>query len=203
MLMAIVLGLTGSFGSGKSTVASIFRELGVPVLDADQVAREVVEPGTEALEEVVREFGADVLDENGSLDRKKVAEIVFDDPERLKRLNAIVHPRVGEGIARFLQVHAGDPLVVLEIPLLLETGRKGAMDKVIVVTTDEEHRNERLRADGFTESEIQARLASQMSQDRKVALADHVIDNSGDMESTRRQVHELARQGGLKTEYSH
>ena len=203
MLMAIVLGLTGSFGSGKSTVASIFRELGVPVLDADQVAREVVEPGTEALKEVVREFGAGVLDENGSLDRKKVAEIVFDDPERLKRLNAIVHPRVGEGIARFLQVHAGDPLVVLEIPLLLETGRKGAMDKVIVVTTDEEHRNERLRADGFTESEIQARLASQMSQDRKVALADHVIDNSGDMESTRRQVHELARQCGLKTEYSH
>lgn len=201
--MPTVLGLTGSFGSGKSTVASIFRELGVPVLDADEVAREVVEPGTEALEEVVREFGAGVLDENGSLDRKKVAEIVFDDPERLKRLNAIVHPRVGEGIARFLQVHAGDPLVVLEIPLLLETGRKGAMDKVIVVTTDEERRNERLRANGFTESEIQARLASQMSQDRKVGLADHVIDNSGDRESTRRQVHELARQCGLKTEYSH
>lgn len=191
--MAIVVGLTGSFGSGKSTVARMLEEMGVPTQDADQAAKDVVEPGRPALAEIVQAFGSSVLQGDGALDRKRMAEIVFADPEARKRLNAIVHPRVREEQAKFLQRHAAEPVVALEIPLLLEAGGRGAFPKVIVVTASERTRFGRLKKAGFSEREIIARLGSQMPQARKIALADFVIDNDGDMAATRRQAEKVLR----------
>lgn len=186
--MPVVAGLTGSFGSGKSTVAKMFEEAGVPVQDADQAAKDVVEPGRPALKEIIAAFGEGILQSDGRLDRKKLAEIVFADAEARKRLNGIVHPRVREEQLKFLQSHAAAPVIVLEIPLLLEGGGRGAFAKVIVVTASERTRFGRLRRAGHTEREIIARLGAQMPQARKAELADHVIDNDGDLESTRKQV---------------
>lgn len=196
--MSIVLGLTGSFGSGKSTVASMFEELGVAIKDADQASREVVEPGSEGFAQIVAEFGPDTVGPDGTLDRKKLADIVFNDREARLKLNGIVHPKVGEVIARFLNEHKADSVVVLEIPLLLESSRRGNVDKVVVVRVDERNRFGRLHRAGFSEKEVIARLGSQMSQSRKVKLADHVIDNNADPEETRRQVLEIARHYGLQ-----
>jgi dephospho-CoA kinase len=197
MRMTVILGITGSFGSGKSTVAAMFRELGVPVVDADQIARDVVEPGAPALAAIVEAFGEDVLDADGRLDRKRVASLVFADEAARQRLNAIVHPRVGEGIARFLAENAGAPLVALEIPLLLEGGRRAPVNKVVVVTTSEVSRLKRLQAAGFSREEIEARLKTQMPQDEKIRRADHVIENDGDREKTRLAVQELAELYGV------
>lgn len=191
--MGIVAGLTGSFGSGKSTVARMFEEMGVPVQDADRVAREAVEPGRPALEEIVRAFGPGILDAQGGLDRKKMAELAFADPAARKRLNAIVHPRVREEQARFLREKAAEPLVVLEIPLLLESGGRAAFAKVIVVAASERARFGRLRRAGFSEGEIIARLGAQMPQERKRELADWVVENDGDLAATREQVRKIAR----------
>ena len=195
--MTVVLGLTGSFGSGKSTVASIFDELGVPRQDADQIARDVVRPGTRALDEIVEAFGQDVLDAEGTMDREKMAKMVFSDEEARQRLNSIIHPRVRERMKEFIEDHAGEPLVVVEIPLLLEGGRSGTVDKVVVVTTSESIRFERLAGLGFSEEQIQARLGAQMPQEEKITLADHVIDNGGSLEATREQVVELAGLYGI------
>ncbi|MCH8333494.1 dephospho-CoA kinase [Candidatus Sumerlaeota bacterium] len=195
--MTVVLGLTGSFGSGKSTVASIFDALGVPRQDADQIARDVVRPGTRALDEIVEAFGQDVLDAEGTMDREKMAKIVFSDEEARQRLNSIIHPRVRERMKEFIEDHAGEPLVVVEIPLLLEGGRSGTVDKVVVVTTSESIRFERLAGLGFSEEQIQARLGAQMPQEEKITLADHVIDNGGSLEATREQVVELAGLYGI------
>lgn len=197
--MTTVLGLTGSFGSGKSTVASMFEAMGVPVMDADQAARDVVEPGTLGLERVVEAFGHDILGPDGRLDRKKMADRVFSDDAARGRLNSIIHPLVGEQMAAFLSRHRDAPLVVLEIPLLLEGGRKAPVHKVVVVTTDSGKRKERLKASGFTEEEVDARLRAQMPQEEKIKLADYVIRNDGDLESTRRQVRELAQTYGITT----
>lgn len=195
--MALVLGVTGSFGSGKSTVSKMFAEMGVPVLDADQAARDAVAPGKPALESIVKEFGEEVLSPEGTLDRRKLADRVFHDPAARVKLNRIVHPKVGEEMARFLQKHQDEPLVILEIPLLLESSNPRMVDKVLVVTTDEKSRFGRLHRAGFSEAEIIARLGSQMPQARKVQLADYVIANDGNLEATRRQVQDLARQLGL------
>jgi dephospho-CoA kinase len=197
MRMSIVLGLTGSFGSGKSTVARMFAEMGVPVIDADQVAREVVEPGTSGLAKIVEAFGSGVLDAEGRLDRKRMADLIFQDEEARRKLNGIVHPRVGQELARFVMEHAGEPVIVLEIPLLLEGGRKAPVNKVVVVTANDEARLARLRAAGFTPAEVEARLRAQMPQEEKVKLADHVIRNDGGLEATRRQVRELSAQYGV------
>lgn len=197
LLMTMVLGLTGSFGSGKSTVAAMFADLGAAVLDADQAAREVVEPGQPAYSEIVKEFGDGVLGEDRNLDRKKLAETVFNDPETRKKLNHIVHPRVGERMARFLQEHQHDALVILDIPLLLESSGPKIVNKVAVVTTDEKSRFGRLHAKGFNEREIIARLGTQMPQARKVKLADYVIQNEGDLAATRSQVVKIAGECGL------
>lgn len=190
--MTLVLGLTGSFGSGKSTVAAMFRGLGFPAADADDFAREAVAPGSEALAEIGRAFGEGVLTADGSLDREAMAARVFADPEARKRLGVIVHPRVRAAMDRFVAAHQGAPAVILEIPLLFETGREAEMDEVIVVTASERARFGRLKARGFTEKQIVARLGAQMAQSRKVARADRVIDNGGAIERTRKQVEEIA-----------
>lgn len=186
-----VLGLTGSFGSGKSAVARLLREMGIPVIDADQAARDVVAAGTEGFGGVIAEFGEDMVAEDGELDRKKLADVVFEDESARQRLNRIVHPLVGAEIGRFLAAHAAEDLCVLEIPLLLESPNPAPVEKIVVVTTSEQNRIDRLAGRGFNPSEIEARLRTQMPQEEKVRRADYVIDNDGDLAATRRQVEEL------------
>ncbi|MBK8257382.1 MAG: dephospho-CoA kinase [Polyangiaceae bacterium] len=189
--MSITFGLTGGLASGKSAVARMLRDLGVKVIDADLLAREVVEKGTEGLSAVVAEFGADVLAPDGSLDRAKLGEIVFSDPEKRRALNRIVHPRIGmltaERIAQFTE--AGHPLICYEAALLVENGLVEAFRPLVVVALPEELQVKRAMVrDNVAEESVRARLAAQLPLSAKIAAADYVIDNSGDETSTRQQV---------------
>jgi dephospho-CoA kinase len=198
----MLIGLTGTFGSGKSTVATMFEELGAAVVDADAIAHEVVEPGQPALEAIRREFGAEYLTADGRLDRGRMAATVFADPARREALNRIIHPHVIERmrseIARFeaQRRETGQPeAIVLNVPLLFEVALSDMAERVVVVAIREAERFRRVRRrDGLSEREVVARLASQWSQRRKVALADAVIENSGTIEATRNQVVELFRE---------
>jgi len=199
-----VIGLTGGIGSGKSTVARMFAERGATVIDADAIVHELQAPGAPLVDEIARAFGPDVLDADGALDRKALADRVFRDPEARQRLNALVHPKVGAEFARRLQAaqSAGAPLVVLDIPLLFESRRAGAggasgMDfrATVLVWVPEEVQIERQMArDGCTRTEAERRVRAQMPLDEKRDLADHVVDNSGDLAETARQVDEIVRQ---------
>jgi len=186
-----IIGLTGGIASGKSTVSAMLRELGAPVIDADQVARDVVAPGTPALAEIVAEFGAGVLAQDGTLERKKLGAIVFADPALRARLNAITHPRVGAETARRTQElgAAGHQVVIYDVPLLVESRLHEAMAGVIVVAVPREVQLARVIArDGLTAAEAEARLAAQLPLEAKLKVADYVIDNSGPLGDTRRQV---------------
>jgi dephospho-CoA kinase len=186
-----VIGLTGGIASGKSTVATILRELGAPVVDADVLARQVVEPGQPAYQDIVREFGNDVLGTDGTIDRKKLGERVFGDPAARARLNAITHPRIGAAgqaeIAR--HVAAGAPVVIYEAALIVENGLHRALDGLVVVSASPEAQLARTVArDGLGEDAARARLAAQLPLADKLAAATHVVDNSGTIEATRAQV---------------
>jgi dephospho-CoA kinase len=190
-----VLGLTGSFGSGKSTVAALLREKGAALIDADQLAREAVAPGSTALAAIAREFGPEVtglLDPAGHLRRKVLAQRVFGDRHALARLNALLHPHVLAETRRRIEALQGQaPLIVVDVPLLFETGMQGLMDQVAVVTISENQRFYRLRRRGYSEHEIIARLGMQMPQAQKQRLAQINIDISGTIEATRKQVQAL------------
>jgi dephospho-CoA kinase len=189
--MKPVVGLTGGIASGKTTVSRMFADLGIPVIDADDLAREVVEPGTPGLQQIVDEFGEDVLDEEGRLDRKKVADLVFGDEEARETLNAILHPRIGAAGAKYIQAYDDHPApyVVYEGALLVETGAHKAFQALVVVSAEESVQRLRLIArDGFSLSEANARIESQLPLDRKVAVADYVVVNNGDLEGTQKQV---------------
>ncbi len=193
--MTRVIGLTGGIGTGKSTVSRMFERLGAVVIDADAIVHELQAPGTPLLQEMVGAFGASILDAEGALDRAALAELVFRDPEARARLNALVHPRVAAEMARRLHEAraAGAPLVVLDIPLLLETGR-GGFDAVVVVYAPEEVQVRRqMERDGCSRQEAEARVRAQMSIEEKRRRADYVIDNSGTLEETERQVREVVR----------
>jgi len=190
-----VLGLTGGIGSGKSTVARMFIELGAEVIDADQLAREVVEPGKPALDEIRQAFGSDVLMPDGRLDRRKLAAIVFADPAARARLNDITHPLIRRRMRQEVEArrHQSGTLI-LDIPLLLETPRPSFLKRVIVVWVDARTQLRRLtERDGLSETEARRRIAAQMPLDAKRSIADDVIDNSGTLEQTRRQVEALVR----------
>lgn len=189
--MAFILGLTGSFGSGKSTVSEIFRARGVPVIDADELARQAVEPGRPALAELAHAFGPDLLDEAGGLKRRELAARVFADRRALTRLNAILHPVVRAQTLALLARFAAAPLVVVDVPLLFESGMQRLVDRVAVVTITENQRFFRLKRRGFGEREVTSRLGMQMPQTRKIRLADFIIDNSGTIQATRKQVQTL------------
>jgi dephospho-CoA kinase len=192
-----LIGLTGGIGSGKSTVAAMLRELGATVIDADEAAREVVEPGTPGFDEVVKEFGTGIV-RDGRLDRARLADLVFRDAEARQRLNRIVHPRVRDWMAaRQAEAEArGEDVAVLEIPLLYENHLEAAMKAVILVHVPEALQVRRLveQGRGFTPEQAQARIAAQMPIDEKAARATYVIDNSGSLEETRRQVERVWRQ---------
>ena len=197
----LVVGLTGGIASGKSSVARIFRELGAWIIDADQLAREIVEPGTPGWQEVVETFGREYLLPDGSLDRKKLAKRVFSHPEDKAKLEAIIHPKVLElRKERTRKILEKDPqaLIVFEVPLLIEKGLHHRVDKVVVVWVPRETQIQRLmERDGLTWEEAEERLKNQMDLDEKVKFAHYVIDNSRTLEETRRQVEALYRE--LKT----
>lgn len=202
--MTAVIGLTGGVGSGKSTVARMFAERGATVIDADAIVHELQAPGAPLVDEIAGAFGPDVLDADGALDRKALGDLVFRDPEARQRLNALVHPKVGAEFARRLRAAqgAGATLVVLDIPLLFEgreagSGGTSAMDfrATVLVWVPQEVQIERQMArDGCTRTEAERRVHAQMPLDEKRELADHVIDNSGDLAETARQVDEIVRQ---------
>ena len=193
--MALKLfGLTGGIGSGKSTVARRFRERGLPVLDADQLARDVVARGTAGLEEIVSRFGAEVLDADGSLDRKKLAARVFSNDEERRALNRITHPRVGKLLSERADElgRRGEPLACYEVPLLFEAGLDAALRPVIVVDAPVATQVERTVArDGGTAEEALARIRAQMPLEEKARRADYVIDNTGTVDALRRKADEV------------
>ena len=190
----MVAGLTGSIASGKSLVSAELKRLGARVVDADLIAREVVEPGSPALKEIEEEFGPSVIKAGGGLDRAALAAIVFSDPEKLKILNRITHPRI---IARQREMvdeikkSSGDPLIIVDAAVLIESGEHKNMDAVIVVYSDEEKLIERLCARGLTRREALTRVGAQMGLKEKLEYADYVIDNNGTVEETLRQAREL------------
>ncbi|GAB3205981.1 dephospho-CoA kinase [Marinactinospora thermotolerans] len=174
------VGLTGGIGSGKSEVARRLAERGAVVIDADRIAREVVEPGTDGLAEVVAEFGEGVLTPEGRLDRPRLGEIVFADEDRLARLNAIVHPRVAARTEELMAAAPRDAVVVYDVPLLVENGLADLYDVVVVVDAPVETRIERVVTNrGMPEEQARARVRAQASREQRLAVADLVIDNSG------------------------
>lgn len=186
-----VIGLTGGIASGKSSVARELAALGIPVVDADKIAREVVEPGSEGLTEVVTTFGADILTPDGRLDRERLGARVFDDTEARKRLNAILHPRIAQLSAQRLAaaVQEASPYVVYEAPLLVETGAHLGMSALIVVAAAPEVQLTRVVArDGLDEAGARARLAAQAPLEAKLAAADYVIHNDAGLAELRAQV---------------
>ena len=185
-----IIGLTGGIGSGKSTVSGMLRELGAAVVDADEAARAVVEPGQPALAEIRAEFGDEVIGPGDQLDRKALAARVFnDEPARLK-LNAITHPKVREWMgARMAEADAaGAAVAFMDTPLLFETGLDAGVAETVVVWVPAELQVQRAVARGMDEIDVRARIRAQMTLDEKRGRATHVIDNSGTLEATRRQV---------------
>ncbi|GAB3617508.1 hypothetical protein GCM10027416_20650 [Okibacterium endophyticum] len=189
-----LIGLTGGIASGKSLVSSRLRDLGAVIVDADVIAREVVEPGRPALERIVREFGDEVLAADGSLDRAALGAIVFSDPSKRRVLNDITHPAVRERTNEIVSaVFADDPdaVVVNDIPLLVEAGRdkNTHFDSIVVVHADTETRIRRMvEHRGMSRAEAESRIAAQASDAAREAIADVVIDNSGSVQDTMRQV---------------
>ncbi|MEU0986990.1 dephospho-CoA kinase [Streptomyces sp. NPDC005953] len=183
------VGLTGGIGAGKSEVSRLLASYGAVLIDADRIAREVVEPGTPGLAAIVETFGPGVLGGDGSLDRPKLGSIVFADPERLAALNAIVHPLVRARSQALEEAAAPDAVVVHDVPLLTENELAGLYDLVIVVDASAETQLERLvRVRGMADSEARARMAAQATREERRAIADLVIDNDGPLEALEPQV---------------
>lgn len=182
------IGLSGGIGSGKSTVAHLFADLGAHVIDADAIAREVVAPGSDGLAELTESFGAGILNPDGSLNRAALADIVFADPTARNRLNAITHPRIGARTAELIAELPADAVLIHDVPLLVELGMQDAYDLVVIVDCPDEVRVQRLVARGLDEADARARIAAQATREQRLAVADIVIDNSGDLTSLTAQV---------------
>lgn len=186
------VGLTGGIGAGKSEVSRLLVEHGAVLIDADSIAREVVAPGTAGLAAVVEAFGEDVLAPDGSLDRPKLGSIVFADPQKLAVLNAIVHPLVGTRSRALEDAAPEDAVVVHDVPLLAENGLASLYDLVIVVDARPETQLDRLvRLRGMTEEDARARMAAQAPRDKRLAIADVVIDNDVPLEELERRVRDV------------
>ncbi len=192
-----VIGLTGSIASGKSFVSRILKELGAHVIDADVIARQVVEPGTAGWRQIKKVFGDEVLKPDLTVDRKKLAGAVFQDPQKMKKINEITHPliisKIREEISQFrTSADAADKVLVVDAPLLIETGLHNSVDQVWVVDIPEELQVRRLmKRDRLTREQALARIRSQMPTGEKKKYADVIIDNSGDLTSTRQAVKDL------------
>jgi dephospho-CoA kinase len=189
-----VFGLTGGIGSGKSSVAALLRDRGVPVVDADELAREVVMPQSPGLAEIVRVFGPQMVSPDGDLDRKRLGALVFADAAARKRLNAITHPLVRAlSQQRFAELaQQGITLAAYDVPLLFEVGLDAVLRPIVVVTASEAAQLERIMArDGLTETEARARIAAQLPLAEKQRRADYVLDNNGSLAELARQVDQV------------
>ncbi|TYR82186.1 dephospho-CoA kinase [Priestia megaterium] len=189
--MTVVIGLTGGIASGKSTVSNMLKKLGIPVIDADQIAREVVQKGKSAYTEIVKTFGDQILQKDLEIDRAALGTVVFHNEEERKKLNSIVHPAVRREMVKQKeeQIKAGYDVVVLDIPLLFESQLSYLVDKVIVVYVDETTQLQRLqKRNELLKEEANARIQSQLPLIEKVPLADAVINNNGTVEETKQQL---------------
>lgn len=197
----MIIGLTGSIATGKSTVANMIKELGIPVIDADKIAREVVEPGEPAYEQIVNQFGQGILFPDGTLDRKKLGSIVFQNKEKREQLNCIVHPAIRKKMDAqkndYLQ--RGFKTVVMDIPLLFEGKRnQNEFDKILLVAVSEEVQLKRLlERDKMGEEDARNRIRSQMPIKEKIPLADAVIWNNGTLEETKAQLLAILKKWGV------
>ncbi len=191
----LTIGLTGGIGSGKSEVAGMFNQLGIPVIDADVIAHQLVEPGTEALSEITAAFGETILTPAGTLDRARLAEIVFNRPDMKQQLEAIIHPRVREQIKAYKDAHKNEPYIIVVIPLLLESGQRDLVDRVLVVNAAETVRIQRVLArDGRREEQIRSIMRNQADDAQRHAAADDSIDNSGSLDDLMISVRKLHQQ---------
>jgi len=200
----MILGLTGGIATGKSTVTGMLRERGIPVIDADQIAREVVEPGKPAYEAIVRHFGREILLSDGQIDRKKLGEVVFSDEAQRQKLNAIVHPEVRRVMREGAEAAeaGGADIVFLDIPLLFESKLQHMVEKIVIVYAPADMQLARMmERDELEEEQANKRLRAQFPIDKKKAGADFLIDNSTSREETERQVEKLlaAIRAELKT----
>jgi len=185
----ILLGLTGGIGSGKSTVSALLAQRGAVIIDADAIVKELQEPGQPLLKELSAEFGDSIIREDGSLDRVALAGIAFSDKDRLAALNKIVHPAVGKEMNRRLEEQRStDNVVVLDIPLLAENPRKGLCGVIVVDVPVDVAVSRLMEFRGFKEDDARARVANQTSREKRVAIADRIVDNSGDMSALEEQV---------------
>jgi len=194
----LIVGLTGGVASGKTGTSQVLKEEGAYIIDADQIARELVQPQRPAWNELIRAFGKEILQEDGSIHRKKLAEKVFADPKQRKRLNQILHPRIKEEMGRRTkEIGQKDPeaIVVIDAPLLVELGDHHEMDKLIVVTSTQTQQIERLKdRDGISPEAALKILSSQMPLGEKVKLADFVIGNEGSLEETKKRAREVFKE---------
>jgi dephospho-CoA kinase len=200
----MIIGLTGSIASGKSTVSQLLKELGYPIVDADQVARQVVEPGSGTLRKIEEAFGSEVILPDGGMDRKRVGDLIFNDPASRKRLNDIIHPAIREEMMRqrtaFLE--SGHTTVIMDIPLLFESRLQHFADKILVVSVTEENQLARLmERNALTETEARARIASQLPMSVKEEGADAVIYNNGTIEETKWQLNRILEQWNVDSAY--
>jgi len=185
------VGLTGGIGSGKSEVSRYFSELGVPVIDTDVIARELVEPGQPALSEIVDTFGKDIIDQDGNLDRARLRHRIFSDPAERKKLEAILHPRIRARTMELLDRTSAD-YCVLVIPLLAEAAPDYPLDRILVIDTPPELQRQRVAArDGLNDNEIAAIMRSQANRERRLQMADDVLLNDGTIEELRAQIDQL------------
>jgi dephospho-CoA kinase len=187
-----LVGLTGGIGSGKSTVSAALASRGAVVVDADAIVRDVQRPGSPVLQQMADRFGGQVLAADGSLDRAAVAAIVFADADALKALNDIVHPAVGAEMNRQVMAEvATDRVVVMDIPLLTENPREGLQGKIVVDVPEETQVQRLVQFRGFSEADARARIAKQATREQRLAIADFVVDNSGDIEALAPQIDAL------------
>ena len=185
-----IVALTGGIGSGKSAAGDCFEDLGAIVVDADQLAREVVERGTDGFDELVATFGDEILT-NGVLDRSKLGAIVFANPSELKKLEAIIHPRVSDAFDEIIDASPSDSVVIYQIPILVETAGRERFDYVITVEADLEIRKSRLKERGMKGYEIEARIKAQASDADRAKIADAVFNNDGDLDKLLRQAENI------------
>jgi len=187
----VIVGLTGSVGTGKSTVANLFKELGAYVVDWDELAREVTRPHLKAWKEIVEYFGKSILNEDLTINRQKLADIVFSDKEKVAKLNQIVHPEVLKEDERMTsEIKSLDPnaLIIKDIPLLFELTSPIFVDRIVVVSASEQTQLKRLEEMGMSREDAQSRIKSQLPLEEKIKSADFVINNDGSLEETKRQV---------------
>jgi dephospho-CoA kinase len=187
----LVVGLTGGIGSGKSTVARMFAELGVPVIDMDDIARELVAPGQPALQKIVEAFGAEVLDRSGQLDRRALRQRIFNDPAQRKQLEAILHPLIRAEVQRRIR-QCQAPYCIVVIPLLIESGQRDLVDRILVNDAPETVQIERTRQrDRISEAEVRKILASQADRQARLAAANDVLDTNTNLENLKEKVNQL------------